>query len=148
MKALPKKTSMGHRSPEHEKMLFGMGLFGIDNLKVFYPVIRFISVFVVNQFGWQKIPTKRFLHDQSMFKNIFSSSHIHRMGMIGSIYSHIAGFVGSPTTFPSRMFRSLSRFAKTTERTKLLSQKPRTAGYGEDNFTESALFLIHKLSIH
>lgn len=42
----------------------------LKQLKVLYPIVLFLTVYVVNYFSWQEDATEMFFHHKPMFKNI------------------------------------------------------------------------------
>jgi hypothetical protein len=67
--------------------------------KVSYPIIQFISVYVVNNFGRFKFPIKFFCHQMSMFKAKFVSNFYFNISVIRNSFIPFFYFPHKPSYY-------------------------------------------------
>lgn len=73
----------------------------LDQLKVFWPVIMFYGIFVMDHFRWEKHPSNLRLHNQTMFSYI---ALIIGERVVTFFDEHIPVFIKDHTAFPSTIF--------------------------------------------
>jgi hypothetical protein len=85
--------------------------------KIFGSIVIFFSVFVVNNFAWLKVSSKRFFHHKPMFKTIIPFAF---KGMIGRINENITSVLSF--SFKQGVVNSHSCFTKKLTSTRLTTE--------------------------
>lgn len=81
-----------------EIVRFSMSRIIFKQFKIFYSVIRFNAVFVMDYFAFLQGSTKKLLHDVPMFTN----------GLFVNSYTNISTFIDISSTSPTRMIHAVA----------------------------------------